>query len=88
MHRKDVTICYIYVPLTKEGNLVVDGVLASCYVSFDHDLAHIAMSPIQLFPEIIEWLYGEEEGSPYYVGIAKTLGRMVLPYHSAIGIVY
>ena len=32
-------------PLTEEGNIVVDGVLASCYASFDHDLAHIAMVP-------------------------------------------
>ena len=38
-----------YVPLTEEGNIVVDGVLASCYASFDHDLAHITMAPIQLF---------------------------------------
>ena len=36
---------------------MVDGILASCYASFDHDLAHIAMTPIQWFPEIIEGIF-------------------------------
>ena len=35
-----------YTPLTKEGNIVVDGVLASCYAFSNHDLAHTAMAPI------------------------------------------
>ena len=30
-----------YVPLTEDGNILVDGVLASCYASFDHGLAHL-----------------------------------------------
>ena len=35
--------------MTMEGNIIVDGVLASCYVSPDHDLAHIAMTPCDGF---------------------------------------
>ena len=35
-----------FVPLTMKGNIVVDGVLASCYASFDHDLAHFVMTPM------------------------------------------
>ena len=66
-----------YVPLTNEGNIVVDSVLASCYASSDHKLAHISMAPIQWFPEIVEWFFGEHEGSPDFVGIAKTVGRMI-----------
>ena len=69
-----------YVPLTEEGNIVFDGVLASCYASFDHDLAHITMAPIQWFPEIIEGIFGKEKGSLAYVNIAKELGRWLLPY--------
>ena len=69
-----------YVPLTEEGNIVVDGVLASCYASFDHDLAHITMAQIQLFPEIIEGIFGKEKGSLAYVNIAKELRRWLLPY--------
>ena len=38
-----------YVPLTEDGNIVVGGILASCYASFDHDLAHLAMVPMQWY---------------------------------------
>ena len=44
----------LYVPLTMEGNIVVGGVLASCYPSVPHDLAHMGMTPIRLFPSIFE----------------------------------
>ena len=77
-----------YNPLTKEGNIVVDGVLASCYASFDHGLAHLAMTPIQWFPKILGWICGEEEGSPDYVGIVKIFGRIILPYGSTTGVVH
>ena len=63
---------------------MVDQVLASCYASFDHDLAHWLMTPMQLFPEIIEWIFGVNNGSTGYVKIAKEFGRMILPY----GILY
>ena len=59
---------------------MVDGVLASCYASFDHDVAHLTMTPAQLFPNKIGWIFGEEEGSLAYVNIAKELGRWLLPY--------
>ena len=42
-----------FVPLTADGNIVVEGVLASCYASFDHGLAHFVMTPMQWYPQII-----------------------------------
>ena len=69
-----------FVPLTKEGVIVVDGVLASWYGSFDHDVAHLAMTPIQWFPDILEWIFGEENGSSGYVDIAIGFGRMKAPF--------
>ena len=45
-----------------EGNIVVDGVLSSCYDFFDHDLVHFAMMPIQRFPDILGLTFGEENG--------------------------
>jgi hypothetical protein len=36
-----------FVPLTVEGTIVVDDTVASCYASFDHDLAHAFMAPVR-----------------------------------------
>ena len=65
-----------------QGSIVVDGVLASCYPFTDHDLAHISMVPIRLFPELVEWLFGAEDGLSIYVKISENLGNYVLPYDS------
>ena len=69
-----------YVPLTMEGSILVDGILASCYPSVGHDLAHIGMTPMRWFPWMIEQIYGESSGSPGYVEIALQWARWVLPY--------
>ena len=34
-----------YIPLTVEGNIIVDGVLASCHASADHGVAHFFYNP-------------------------------------------
>ena len=68
-----------YVPLTADGNIVVDGVLASCYASFDHNLAHFVMSVIQWYPDMTELIFGVNNGTPEYVNIVKNYGRLVLP---------
>ena len=78
--QKFVNIVGAYVPLTDEGNIVVDGILSSCYASFDHDLAHIAMTPMKWFPELIEWIFGNNNGMQGYLSIAKTIGRYLMPY--------
>ncbi|KAF0298165.1 Tiggy-winkle hedgehog protein [Amphibalanus amphitrite] len=69
-----------FVPLTAEGTIVVDGVLASCYASFDHDWAHLLTTPVRWFP----WLFeGEEEreadGPRAAVEQLKELGRWLFP---------
>ena len=69
-----------HVPLTEDGNMVVDGVLTSCYASFNHDLAHFMIKPMQWYPEIIEWIFGVSNYYPAYVNMAKEFGRWVLPY--------
>ena len=58
---------------------MADGVLASCCASFDQDLSHLAMKPIQWFPGIIEWIFGWSDGIQVYTGIAKSMGRNVMP---------
>ena len=67
-----------YVPLTGEGNIVVDGVLASCYPSIDHDLAHIGMAPMRWFPEIIQLIFGDDNGFSSFVRSADVLGMWMM----------
>ncbi|XP_068226181.1 uncharacterized protein [Palaemon carinicauda] len=42
-----------YVPLTKEGTLIVDGSLVSCYASYRHSLAHAFLTPVRAFPLLL-----------------------------------
>ena len=56
---------------------MVDGILASCYPSTNHDLAQIGMLPIKYFPVIMEWIFGEDSGSSAYSNIANYLGGWV-----------
>ena len=59
--------------------MVIDETLVSCFPSADHDLAHIAMTPVQWFPNIIEWIYGEINGFSGFVAIIEDLGKWILP---------
>jgi len=46
----------IYAPVTYSGNLVVDGVLASCYAEYDqfknHEVAHRVLAPLRMKSKI------------------------------------
>ena len=42
-----------WAPLTMEGTLLVDGLLASCYASFPHDLVDLALAPVKMFPRML-----------------------------------
>ena len=68
-----------YTPVTMEGTVVVDGILASCYASVDHDLAHFSMKPMQWYPGIIQWIFGNNIVMHEYVRIAKSVGRYIIP---------
>ena len=69
-----------YGPLTVEGNIVVDGVLASCYAGYDQSLAHFAMKPLGWFPEIVDWFFGDDIANPAFVNIIGDLGSWLLSY--------
>ena len=72
-----------YVPLTSEGNIIVDGVLASCYAhSPDHNLAHFGMTPLRCFPDIMQCIFGEDIEFPVYVKIIYDLGNCMMPQSS------
>ena len=69
----------MYAPLTVEGNIVVDGVLASCYAVVDHDLAQIILKPIRRYPDIMELIFGNEYGVSAFVSVVHGLSRWTLP---------
>ena len=58
----------------------MDGVLASCYASIDHNLQHIGMTPMRWFPGLMEWSFGVEDGFQAYVQVLFDLGRWVFSY--------
>ena len=68
-----------YVPLTTDGNIVVDGILASCYPAKDHDLSQFAMTPIMWFPQVVELIFGEGKGTQTFVNIINDVAIWVLP---------
>ena len=43
----------IWAPLTMEGTLLVDGLLASCYASFPHAVSDLAFAPVKMFPRML-----------------------------------
>ena len=57
----------------------MDGVLASCYASIDHNLGHIGMTPMRWFPGIMEYVFGNSEGTSAFISLAEKVGHLVLP---------
>ena len=68
-----------------EGSIVIDGVLASCYPSAHHDLAHIGMTPIRWFPKIFKWIFGNENGILGMVRMVEELGMWIIPTEHVFG---
>ncbi|XP_067655473.1 sonic hedgehog protein-like [Haliotis asinina] len=67
----------VYVPLTDEGTVLVNGVFASCYSSIDHHIAHAFTAPFRWFP----WLLSSWQNDGYspLVDWLKQFGHMILP---------
>ena len=63
-----------------EGNIVVNDVLVSCYPDIDHDMSHFGMTPIRLFPVMIQWIFGEDNGISSYANVAEYVADWVLPF--------
>ena len=56
-----------------EGNIIVDGVLASCYADYDHDMAHFAVSPMAWVPGLIEAIFSIQNDSPSYAKLVDDV---------------
>ena len=51
-----------YVPLTQEGNIMVNRVLVSCYANTHHDVAHLAMTLMHRFSAVMKRIFGDDTG--------------------------
>ncbi|KAK9524218.1 hypothetical protein VZT92_018074 [Zoarces viviparus] len=68
-----------FAPLTQQGTLVVDGVVASCYAVVDqHSLAHWAFSPLRLIHSWTGTAGSHRDGIHWYSRLLHWLGRMLL----------
>lgn len=81
-----------FAPVTIQGTIVVDQVLASCYaVIEDHNLAHWALAPVRLSYWISSWPFQEDytknvtmhqQGVHWYSKILYKFGTWLLDSHS------
>ncbi|XP_059182983.1 sonic hedgehog protein [Centropristis striata] len=79
-----------FAPVTMQGTIVVDHVLASCYaVIEDHDLAHWALAPVRLAHWVSSLLFSSQppvsaqnDGVHWYSKILYQLGTWLLDSHS------
>lgn len=85
-----------YAPVTMQGSVVVDHVLASCYaVIQDHELAHWALVPVRLAHWLSSWLWSARSGAQgdgvhwysellYHLGTWLLDGRSLHPLGMAL----
>jgi len=74
------SISYGYwAPLTKDGHLLVDGYLTSCYASYPHQLADFAMSPIKAMPKTLldDETSQHEDGVRTAIRFIKMIGNQI-----------
>ncbi|XP_062282858.1 desert hedgehog protein [Scomber scombrus] len=72
----------VYAPLTEDGTLFVDGVLASSYALVeDHRLAHWAFGPLRLLSSFDQLLWGETTKSQQTTDSETTCTKT--PLHSS-----
>ena len=69
-----------WAPLTMEGTLLVDGVLASCYASFPHTLSDLLLAPVKALPRLLL----DDETSQHNDGV-RTLVDLMKRAGSVIG---
>ena len=66
----------IWTPLTMEGTLLVDGLLASSYASFSHHASDMALAPIKMFPRLLldDQQSQHQDGCRRVVKLMKKMG--------------
>ena len=64
-----VSLAGVYSPVTEQGNIIVENILASCYADFEnHQLIHLAFAPFRWFHHGRKWFKSiteKEDGLEY-----------------------
>lgn len=80
----------LYAPLTEHGNIVIDGIVVSCYALIDnHQLAHLVFSPIRLLsymtspiPQIESTFMSHQSfGTYWYARFLHSFGHLFVDYY-------
>ena len=78
----------VFAPLTKDGTIVVDDVIASCYAVIDSQaVAHAVFAPLRLLHDVASWLSLQPADDirrsdiGWYSSFLYTLGSHVVPEH-------
>ena len=69
-------------PVTMQGNVIVDGVLCSCYAMIaDHDIAHMVFSPLRLVHSFASNLWrmdtSIQQGMHWYPGLLMKINALL-----------
>ena len=70
-----------YAPLTKEGTVVVNGIVSSCYATInDHDLAHKVFGPLRYINDVLPSFMHKKQkkGISWYPMLLQKFGGFVL----------
>jgi len=71
----------IWTPLTMEGTLLVDGLLASSYASFPHSTSDLVLAPVKRFPRLLL----DDEESQHEDGLRDVV-RLMKKMATAVGL--
>ena len=68
-----------WAPLTREGTLLANGFLVSCYASFPHHQSDLAFALVKTFPRLLidDEAAQHEDGVRQVVSVLKKIGEMV-----------
>ena len=71
----------IWAPLTMEGTLLVDGLLASSYASFSHPTSDMILAPVKSFPRLLL----DDEQSQHQDG-CRNVVKLMKKMATAVGL--
>ena len=79
-----------YGPVTTEGTIIVDGIVASCYaVVNDHHLLHASFAPLRYLNLFMPGVVGtEQEGLHWYPELLQTVGKYIYMYQPFVDLLY